>query len=441
MEATRTLVTGRRLVDVRAGGAIDNAGLIVEGDRIAAVGPVNELRRVSHNSVVELPEATLIPGLMDLHVHLMAHNIRTCTNFRAATFETTPQIQMFEALAHAQMALEMGFTTLRNLGWIGYTGLLVEEMVAVREAIDRRLVSGPRILVAAWAAVTGSHLDQVLPPAAVRPPGTTGDSPNELRKIVRSGIMAGADLIKTNASNGTSPERSVVNVNRSMTEEEIVAVVDTAHSLGKRVAVHCFTPETQLMALRAGADTLEHSVFTSPEAIEALIASDAILVPTLTKRADETIATGSEAGRSALFTERMRSIQADTWATFQQLHAAGVKMALGTDTSVEPRAGSSAIELEEYVRLGMSTVDALRTATINAAEAVGLEGDLGALEQGRIADLVAVRGNPLSDISVLRHRENIELVMRSGEVLIDRRPVNPRTSMRDPDLGLPRKVA
>jgi imidazolonepropionase-like amidohydrolase len=430
MAGTKVLIRADALIDGSGEGPKRDHGVLIDGDRIAAVGPVSSLK-TDGAEIIDLKDATILPGLMDLHVHLMAQNLMSYTNYRATTFEVTPQAQMLHAILHAQITMEMGFTTLRDVGWFGYTGNLIKELVAIRDAFGQRLLPGPRMYVAAMSTVTGSHLEMIMPPAAVRPEGTTADGPWELRKLVRVNIRAGADWIKTNASGGTSGFQSVVNVNNAMTQEELDAIVSEAHTFGKRVAIHSFTAESQKMALKAGADTLEHSVFTDDEAIKMMLERGTTLVPTLVKRCDETMALGTKSGRLPLFTTRMKSVQATARESFKKLHKAGVKLALGTDTTVEPLAGQNAQELCEYVTYGMTPIEALQTATKNAAEALGHGKDLGTLEPGKIADVIAVRGDPTTDIALFKERQNIQLVVKAGRVYLDRRPGHERSIIQD----------
>jgi imidazolonepropionase-like amidohydrolase len=329
--------------------------------------------------------------------------------------------------------MEMGFTTLRDLGWFGYSGNLINELVTMRDAFSQRLIPGPRMYVAAMSTVTGSHLEMIIPPAAARAEGTTADGPWELRKLVRRNVRAGADWIKTNASGGTSGFASVVNVANAMTQEELNAIVNEAHIRGRKVAIHAFTAESQKMALIAGTDTLEHSVYTDDEAIKMMLERGTPLVPTLVKRCDETMALGTKAGRLPLFTERMSSVQKHARESFQKLHRAGVKLALGTDTTVEPLAGQNAQELSEYVTYGMTPLEAIQTATKNAAEALGLAKDLGTLESGKIGDVIAVSGDPTKDIGLFKKRENIQLVVKAGRVYLDRRQGHERSIIQERD--------
>lgn len=423
METTRPAVRvlrAARLVDGSGGEVSHDAVVVVEGSRIKAAGPASGIAVPAGAEVVRLDGCTLMPGLMDVHIHLSMFNARTYRNYRVAMFEVSPQLQMLCAVLHAQMCLEMGFTTLRHLGYMTYLGLDTAEMVAVRDAIDAGIIPGPRLLVAGWTMITGAHLDLVMPRNAPRAPGVTGDGPWELRKVARANIRIGCDVIKTCVSGGGGTDKEEPDV-RNMTQEELDAIVDEAHAFHKRCACHCFTPQAQRMAVRAGVDTVEHIVFTDDEAIAMLKGENKIVVPTLAHRSDRAIEIRRRIGTPEFVLEKMKRIQPHTKESFQRMHQAGIKMAMGTDTGLDPDMGANAYELEIYVSYGMTPMEAIQTATKNAAEALGLERELGTLEPGKLADVIAVDGDPLADIRVLQDREKIRLVMKSGDVFVDRR--------------------
>jgi imidazolonepropionase-like amidohydrolase len=427
---------------IRAGGVVDATGadpkrdhaVLVEDDKISAIGPIDKIK-ADGAEVIELGDCTILPGLMDLHVHLHAQNQRTYNQFRAATFEVTPQLNMLHALAHAQLTMEAGFTTLRDLGWIAAHGSVVKEAVALREAINARFVPGPRLIIGAFTTTTNSHLEMTLPGGYPRRDGYTytGDGPWELRKLAREYIRAGADVIKCISSGGTGADEDVDKPNLNMTQEELDAAIGEATTFGKRAAVHCYTGETQIMAMKAGASTLEHCIRTSDAAMAMMKDKDVTLVPTLAKRTDEAIEIGSKAGRAPKFSDGMRQGQKLGRETFKKLHKAGVKLALGTDTTVEPYAGRNSQEMLEYVDLGMSPMEAILTGTRNAAAALGMSKTLGTLEVGKIADILAVRGDPTKDITLFMKPDNIRLVMKEGRVYVDKRPKHERSVLQERD--------
>jgi imidazolonepropionase-like amidohydrolase len=416
------VLKGRRLIDGKGGEVPRDACVVIEGTRIQAVGLAKDVRLPKGAEVISLPDCTLMPGLMDIHLHTSAYNILTFQNARVAHFETTPQLQMLYTLLHAQMCFEMGFTTLRNHPWVtAYGGHNTAELVAIRDAIQAGILAGPRLLVGGHAIITNSHLDLLHPGMALRQPGLTADGPWELRKLVRSQLRMGCDYIKTCASGGGGTEKEEPDI-RNMTQEELDAIVDEAHAFHKRCACHCFTPTAQHMAVRAGVDTIEHCVFTDDEAIAMMKAEQKIIVPTLAHRSDRAIDARRRAGSSEFVLNKMKKIQPHTKETFQKFHQAGIKIALGTDTQIDPEIGASAQELEIYVDYGMTSMEAIQTATRNAAEALGLERETGTLESGKLADIIAVEGNPLRDIRVLQDKRKIQMVMKEGKISVFRKP-------------------
>jgi len=299
-------------------------------------------------------------------------------------------------------------------------GLLVGELCAVRDSIDLGLFPGPRMLVAGWSHITGSHLDLIMPRAAIRQPEQTADGPYGLRRQTRENLRVGVDVVKTCASGGGGTDKEEPDI-VNMTQEELDAIVDEAHNFHKIAAVHCFTPGSQRMALEAGADTIEHMVFTDEDALARIADAGVYVTPTLLHRTDHAIEVRRGSGTPEFVLKKMKTIQPNTFETFQRMHDAGVNIAMGTDLGFDPEMGSNAAELEIYVELGMSTLEAIQTATINAARALKIENDVGSLKAGSYADILAIDGDPLSDITVLQDKKNIQIVMKGGEIYVDRR--------------------
>ncbi len=427
------VLKGKRLVDGKGGEVPEDACVLLQGSRIQAVGKAGEMHLPGSAEVIDLPNSTLMPGLMDIHLHTSAYNILTFKNPRVAHFETTPQLQMLYALFHAQMCFEMGFTTLRNHPWVtAYGGANTAELVAIRDAIQSGIFAGPRLLVGGHAIITNSHLDLLHPGMGLRQPGLTADGPWELRRLVRSQLRLGCDYIKTCASGGGGTEKEEPDI-RNMTQEELDAIVDEAHGFHKRCACHCFTPTAQRMAVKAGVDTIEHCVFTDDEAIAMMKGEGKIIVPTLAHRSDRAIEVRRKAGSSEFVLDKMKKIQPWSRETFQRFHRAGIKIALGTDTQIDPEMGTSAHEMEIYVEYGMSPMEAIQTATRNAAEALGLDREIGTLEAGKMADIVAVEGDPLKDIRVLQDRSKIQMVMKEGKIFVSRKAGQEKYVIQDKD--------
>jgi len=409
------------LIDGRGGKPVKDAVVLIQGGRIAKVGVKGKLKAPPGAETVDCSKYTVMPGMMDLHIHTAMHNCMTFHNHRVAQFETMPHLQQMYALFHAQNCFDMGFTTLRDLGMNGPYGLLVNEMCAVRDAINAGIVEGPRMLIAGFTTMTGSHLELIQPRAMYRWGFNTADGPWELRKLARKNMLAGCDVIKTCASGGGGTDKEEPDI-RNMTQEELDAVVDEAHALHKHAAVHCFTTNAQRMALKAGADTIEHMVFHDDETIELIKKSGTPVTPTLSHRTDHAIQLRREHGTAEFVLRKMKYLQPFCFATFKKMYKAGIKIAMGTDMGFEPDMGSNAAELEIYVKLGMKPMDAILTTTRNAAQALKQEKDLGTIEAGKLADLIAVDGDPLKKISCLQEKKNIKIVMKEGRIYADRRP-------------------
>lgn len=416
-EQRPTFVVGKRLID-GTGRVIEDPVIALDGKRFGSIDTKSQTTIPAGAHVIDMGDCTLMPGLIDMHVHVAAFNCLTFENYRISVFEVSAQLQMFYCLFHAQLCFEMGYTTLRDMGRGTPRGGYTAELCALRDAINAGIVPGPRVLVSARTMITGSHFDLLtLPRAAERVPGFTADGPWDLRRMVREHLRVGCDAIKTCVSGGVAAQSS--HTVRNMTQEELDAIVDESHAFGKPVAVHCFTPEAQRMCVKAGVDTIEHMVYTDNDAIAQIKDADIYVIPTLLHRSDHAIEKRREHGASAFLVKRMKEIQPHCFDTFQRMHEAGVKIAMGTDTTVDPGMGENSKELEMYVSLGMSPMDAILTATRNAADALGMLGDLGTVETGKLADLIAVDGNPLEDISVLQAKERIRFVMKEGLTYVD----------------------
>ncbi len=409
-----------RLIDGNGGPVIENGVVVVEGEKITAVGAAADISIPQGAEIVDEPGLTAMPGMMDLHLHIGQHNCLTFRNYRVGQWETSQELQQLYMLFHSQLCFERGFTTLRDEGLMSTRGLLTEHTIAVRDAINIGIFPGPRLIVAAFTVGTGSHLDLIMPRSAWRNPNATADGPDEMRKLARWNLLRGADWLKTCASGGGGTDKESPNV-RNHTQEELDAVCDEAHAQHSFCSIHCFTPQAQQMALNAGVDTIEHMVFHSDEMIEKIVESGTPVCPTLLHRTDHAIAVRKDIGTPQFTLDKMKKIQPFCYETFQAMHKAGVKIFMGTDMGPEPDMGTNALELEVYVDLGMTPMEAIQTATKNAAEAVHLDKEIGTLDVGKKADMLLIDGNPAEDIKVLQPRENIKMVMRDGKVFVDRR--------------------
>ena len=413
-------IIAAQMIDCTGEPPVKDPVIVVQGTRIARVGTRQTIQLPRDAEVVDCGGCTLLPGLMDLHIHTMMFNCVSFHNYRVAQWEITPELQQMYGLFHAQLCFDMGFTTLRDLGLSSSRGLLVAEACAIRDAIQAGILEGPRMLVGAFTTITGSHLDLIQPRAALRVGFQTADGPWELRKLARTSLRAGCDVIKTCTSGGGGTDKEEPDI-RNMTQEELNAIVDEAHAFHKICAVHCFTPQSQRMSLAAGADTIEHMVFSDAETIGMIKEKGVYMTPTLAHRTDHAIQVRKEHGTPQFVLSKMKALQESCFRTFQDMYKAGVNIAMGTDMGFDPEMGSNAKELEIYVKLGMSPMHALQTATRNAARAIKLDHELGTLEQGKLADVVAVAGDPLADIACLQAKNNIQVVMKEGKIHADRR--------------------
>src|SRR5512139_242538 len=414
-------ITAASMIDCTGAAASKDPVIVLKGKRIDKIGTRDSIKIPQGADVLDCGACTLIPGMMDIHLHTMMFNCLTFHNYRVAQWEITPELQQMYGLFHAQLCFDMGFTTLRDLGLNSSRGLLTAHLCGVRDAINAGIVEGPRMLIGGFTTITGSHLDLIQPRAMPRSGGNNGDGPWELRKLARLNILWGCDIVKTCTSGGGGTDKEEPDI-RNMCQEELDAIVDEAHAFHKPCAVHCFTVSGQRMALKAGADTIEHMVFSDDETIDMIKEAGVPVTPTLAHRTDHAIELRRQLGTSPFVLNKLKKLQPHCYDTFQKMYQAGVKIAMGTDMGFEPHFGDNGWELEVYVGLGMTPMHAIQTATKNAAEALRLERDLGTIEAGKLADIVAVDGDPLADIRIIQEKKNIVLVLKEGRVCVDRRP-------------------
>jgi imidazolonepropionase-like amidohydrolase len=399
-QSGRTLVRAGHLVDVHAGRLLDAQTLIVSGDRIVAVEPTAQAHPEPADKVIDLGDATLLPGMIDVHTHLTMD-----TNFDPYhELSTTVAKSALIGARNARVTLEAGITTVRNVGADGFAD------VDLRDAINEGLVDGPHMQVSGPAlGITGGHMDEnLLPESYHLTGGGVADGIPAVQHMVRENIKYGADLIKIGAtggvlSKGDDPQAS------QYTLEEMQAIVADAHRLGRKVAAHAHGAQGILWASEAGVDSIEHGTYINDEDIRMMKARGTYFVPTA-----YLVDWMRENGHlPPFYIKKMQDVSAVEKVNAKHAIAAGVKVAMGTDAAVYPH-GLNAREFEVYVRdFGMTPLESLRTGTVNAAELMGWSDRVGSLDPGKWADAVAVQGDPLKDITVLQHPV---FVMKSGIV-------------------------
>jgi len=405
--APQTIDCGRML-DVKAGVWRDKVSIVVDNGKVVSVGPMTQ--GPGH---IDLSAQSCLPGLIDMHVHLTNETQKQVDNLRDI-LSTNPADQAFKSVAMAQKTLMAGFTTVRDLG--AGDGL----NVSLKRAIDNGAVPGPRMFTAGKSiATTGGHADptnsysQKISGALGAPGPNEGvvNSPEEGRAAVRARYKEGADLIKVTATGGVlSQARS--GQNSQYTEDELRAIISTAKDYGFRVAAHAHGTEGIKRALRAGVDSIEHGTMMDDEAIALFKKHGAYYVPTIT--AGRYVADKAKEADyySPLVRPKAAAIGPQIQGTFARAYKAGVKIAFGTDAGVFPH-GENAKEFAYMVEAGMPALEAIRSATLGAAALLDQSKALGSIEPGYSADIIAVSGDPLKDVTVL---QQVRFVMKDGAV-------------------------
>src|SRR5213080_4277689 len=402
-----------RFFDGKSDALVQNAVVIVQGDKIVDAG--SNLPVPSDAQLIDLGEATLSPGFMDAHTHLTADFSGNYNERRLQQLDLNVSEQAIRATAFARATVEAGFTTVRDLG-SRFVGSHEFVDVALRNSINKGVIVGPRMLVATKGiGATGGHFD---PTGGFRdflfgrePDYTDGiaNGPDEIRKAVRFEVKNGADVIKAAVSGGVLSLTDEVDTPQ-LTPAEMAALVDESHRLRKKVAVHCHGDQAAREAIEAGVDSIEHGSFMKPETLTMMKKKGAFLTPTL--MASEWIM-GKLDNYPPVLQAKAKAATAARSEMFRNAVKMGIKISFGTDAAVFPH-GQNAKEFKLMVDLGMTAIDALKSATSNDAELLGIGQKVGTLEKGKLADIIAMPGDPTSDITAT---ERVSFVMKEGKII------------------------
>jgi imidazolonepropionase-like amidohydrolase len=397
-----TVIHAAHLVDPVAGRVLDDQVVVVTGDRISAVGSAAATKVPDGARRIELGAATLVPGLIDVHVHMTSNASDEGLNGLVKSSAR----EAVDGVANARLTLKAGFTTVRNVGAGGFSD------VALRDAINEGEIEGPRMMVSGPAlGATGGHADDNLLPYDYHHVSEgAADSPWALRAKVRSNVKYGADLIKFMATGGVLSHGDSVD-GQQLSQEEMNAIVEEAHMWGRKVAVHAHGPSGIRGAILAGADSIEHASLIDDEGIRLAKARGVYLAMDIYND-DFILAEGEKNGIEAASLEKERQIGRLQRANFEKAFKAGAKMAFGTDAGVYPH-GDNARQFAVMVRYGMTPMQAIQAATVNAADLLGWSGKVGRISPGLYADLIAVEADPTKDVSTL---ERVTFVMKGGVV-------------------------
>jgi imidazolonepropionase-like amidohydrolase len=386
-----------------------NAIVLIEDDKIKSV-ITNPADIPPHTQIIDLSKFTGLPGLIDVHTHMTIYTDETPGQSMLKQLTANPPaVEVFLARKGALRTLEAGVTTVRDLGSDQYMD------IAMRDLINHGEMVGPRMFVCGYGlTVTSTPYKPGLNP----PAGGVADGVPEVLRAVRQQIAAGADVIKLYASTGTDDD---VTQFQTYSYDEIKAAVDAAHQFGKKIAIHSYGPDGARDAVRAGTDSLEHATDMDDATIQEMARRGTFYVPTIDHNRYY-LDNWQKIGYADGFQEKTKAFIERNLETARKAFKAGVKFAMGSD-AIYTMFGENTRELSWFVKAGMTPEQALRTATTNAAELLGKSNELGAVAPGYFADIVAVEGDPLSNIDVAIH--NVRWVMKSGAVVVDKTTARP----------------
>jgi imidazolonepropionase-like amidohydrolase len=401
----KVIVHAGKLLDVKTGTTLSDQIIVIEGDRITSVGAANSVKVISDGERIELRNATVLPGLIDSHVHLTSDP--NLLGLQPAGLRISYPRRALIGARNARVTLEAGFTTVRNVNAPGYSD------VALRDAINTGDVPGPRMLVSGPAlSIVGGHADEnYLGPQFGFSNQGVADGVDAVIKKVRENVKYGADVIKIMATGGVVSEGD----NPALAQfgpEELKAIVETAHGLGRKVAAHAHATLGIKYAVLAGVDSIEHGSYITDQETQLMKEHGTYLVPTVYLE-DWVLQNLQILGWTPNSMEKARTVIPIANKNVSHAFKSGVKVALGTDAGIYPH-GLNGHEFRKMVEMGLTPLQAIQAGTVNAADLLGWSDKVGTIETGKWADIVAVDGDPLQDTATLEH---VKFVMKGGEVI------------------------
>jgi len=395
-EKTMTIIFRNGRVIVGNGEVIENGTVAVDEKLIAFVGPAKRFPSSKKGRVFDIGRKTLLPGLIDAHVHLCLDG--SPDPMISASRDSIPELTL-KAAHHASQTLEAGITTVRDLGGKDYID------IAIRDGIESGLLWGPRMICSGrLICMTGGHGWQF---------GREANGVDEVREAVREQLKAGVNLIKLMATGGIMT-KGVDPGSTQFTLEELIAGVEEARKAGRRTASHAQGTEGIKNSIWAGIDSIEHGIFLDNEAIELMREMKIFFIPTLSAPY-QIVKAGTKRGVPSFAVEKSQLVMKTHWQSVRKAHKAGLSIAMGTDAGTPFNChGENLKEMELLVKAGLTPMEAIVATTKTASEVLGLEKKIGTLEKGKLADLLVVDGDPLKDMKLLQKKDKILVIMKEG---------------------------
>jgi imidazolonepropionase-like amidohydrolase len=413
------------ILDVVSERLLTDHAVLIEGKRIKKIAPVQTFAEfeahLDPKAIFDLNGMYLIPGLIDAHIHLVVIQSSNESETVLENLRGSETLKVLYGARHAKETLESGFTTVRDVG--------LGDNLALKDAIGRGIIPGPRIVACGWLGMTGGQQQRVVSEwqynVSPRAQNIGVDGPWEVRKKVRELVSQGYDCIKTFATGGGYIKHPWYNLwadQRNFTLEELRALVDEAHAAGRKVACHAWASVEGIKnAIAAGVDTLEHAVFLDNEDVTAMKQRNITYVATLAfMNVIWDVVAIEKMQYLPVEIESARNYLDAHLTSFRRAQDHGVKIAMGSDTYRVLKQGENACEIEWLVKSGLTEMQALAASTITAAEALAVNHLVGSIEEGKLADFLVVKPNPLDDVSILRNRNNLKMIVKDGDIVRSR---------------------